>query len=297
MLASIRAMAALRLGLHARRCRGLCAHALTARDAAARAAANIAEAEVAAVVAISDPDEGAPLGSQKHLLNAVTNALAPNGTEVVALPEEDVANLEGLYAALMQPLPEEATREERINAMATTDTSEAGFFRRRERSLETLSHWVRCLGVQGKLAEAHAAFDQIEASSACIADQWFFRSASFRQPSALLSAERSGFLPTERLSALRPVMLFSRRSVYDIVDLLSPDGIRSRMDSYSSRLWASGRTRMCFRHSWMRAAARATLRQQRQCSSGCIGRAWCQTPLCTRHSWALTLRQVAILMR
>ena len=155
---------AVRLKTHVRLCRGLCAQTVTASGIAIHAATTRAEVAVASKAEASAPHEYAPLGSQKCLIGAVTKALAPNRTEFAGIPDRDLANLDGLYGALMQPLPKETTRDDRISVMANTDTSQAAFFQHRELSLQTISHWVRCLGVQGKLTEAHVAFENIEAA-------------------------------------------------------------------------------------------------------------------------------------
>ena len=163
MRRAISFMAVLRLGVHARRCRGVRTQTLPTSGAAPLTTTNILENGIAPEAAVVTPEQRPPPNPRKHLLAAVTMSLAPNGMDVAELSDEDIANLNGMYAALMQPLPEETAREDRIGAMANTDTSEAAFFQHRERSLETISHWIRCLGVQGKLSEARAAFDQIEA--------------------------------------------------------------------------------------------------------------------------------------
>lgn len=96
-------------------------------------------------------------------LEAITRALAPAGVENVTLPDQQVDDLEGLYEALTQPLPQPPSRDERVSRMASTDTSEQAYWRRRERTVEQHTHRVRCFAAKRDLAGAHAAFRQIEA--------------------------------------------------------------------------------------------------------------------------------------
>jgi pentatricopeptide repeat protein len=96
-------------------------------------------------------------------LEAITRALAPAGVENVTLPEQQVDDLEGLYESLTQPLPQPPSRDERVSRMASTNTSEQAFWRRRERTVEQHTHRVRCFAAKRDLAGAHAAFGQMEA--------------------------------------------------------------------------------------------------------------------------------------
>jgi len=82
----------------------------------------------------------------------------------VTLPQAEAEDLSRLYDALTQPLPQPPSREDRLSRMAVEDASADGFWRRRSRSLEACAYRVRCLGVQGDLPGAHAAFDEMQAA-------------------------------------------------------------------------------------------------------------------------------------
>ena len=99
-----------------------------------------------------------------RLLEATTRALAPAGEQNVTLPQAEAEDLSRLYDALTQPLPQPPSREDRLSRMAVEDASADGFWRRRSRSLEACAYRVRCLGVQGDLPGAHAAFDEMQAA-------------------------------------------------------------------------------------------------------------------------------------
>jgi len=99
-----------------------------------------------------------------RLLEATTRALAPAGEQNVTLPQAEAEDLSRLYDALTQPLRQPPSREDRLSRMTVEDTSADGFWRRRSRSLEACAYRVRCLGVQGDLPGAHAAFDEMQAA-------------------------------------------------------------------------------------------------------------------------------------
>eukprot|EP00316_Scyphosphaera_apsteinii_P019930 CAMPEP_0119307358 /NCGR_PEP_ID=MMETSP1333-20130426/7886_1 /TAXON_ID=418940 /ORGANISM="Scyphosphaera apsteinii, Strain RCC1455" /LENGTH=627 /DNA_ID=CAMNT_0007310891 /DNA_START=39 /DNA_END=1922 /DNA_ORIENTATION=+ len=96
-----------------------------------------------------------------HSQRAITKALAPFGS-TGELPPGEIDDLDGLYSALMDPLPVPPSRSERVAAMRNTQTDPDVFFATRECDLSNYAHLVRCLGIQGDLDGAQAAFDAIE---------------------------------------------------------------------------------------------------------------------------------------
>ena len=99
-------------------------------------------------------------GRASPVLRAITAALAPAG-ERVDVPDHEAKALDGLYDALMEPLPSPPSQAERLNALRATDTREDAFLRRNGRTVGQHAHLVRCLGVQGEVERAHRAFDRI----------------------------------------------------------------------------------------------------------------------------------------
>ena len=77
------------------------------------------------------------------------------------MPDHEAEALDGLYDALMEPLPSPPSQADRLDALRATDTREDAFLRRNGRSVGQHAHLVRCLGVQGEVERAHAAFDRI----------------------------------------------------------------------------------------------------------------------------------------
>jgi len=94
--------------------------------------------------------------TQQYVLEAITRALAPTGTESVDLPEQQADDINGLYESLTAPLPTAPSREDKLARFAATDTSEEGFWRWRERGVDEYAFLVRCFGARRDLAGAQA---------------------------------------------------------------------------------------------------------------------------------------------
>ena len=122
-------------------------------------------AESSSRLAEMSSDDGltatAPQAEPSHALKALTHAIAPPDNPDFQLPPKQVEDLEALYELLMRPLPPLKTQRERVENMSRVNAlDEEAFFERRDRSdTEVHAHRIRCLGVQGYLDEAHAAFD------------------------------------------------------------------------------------------------------------------------------------------
>lgn len=94
--------------------------------------------------------------------DAITRALAPPHMPIVELPAERAEELDELYNALMMPLTEYIpSQKERVAKLMREDTSTEAFFNQRERTTESYAYLIRCLGVQGRLDQAHTAFEQM----------------------------------------------------------------------------------------------------------------------------------------
>ena len=102
-------------------------------------------------------------GLRRASSNAITKALTPPSQPPVDLPPEHAEQLDGLYNALTAPLPRMPTQREKVEWMRRVDTSSNAFFAHRSRDADGYAHLIRCLGVQGELARAHDAFDEMEA--------------------------------------------------------------------------------------------------------------------------------------
>ena len=93
--------------------------------------------------------------------NAITLALAPEGTAKVTLPDSYAEDLEHLYQAFMTPLEQPPQRSDRIAKHRAMDTSLEAFFALTERSADSYAALVRCCGHQDQLERAHEAVEDM----------------------------------------------------------------------------------------------------------------------------------------
>lgn len=100
-------------------------------------------------------------------LREITLALAPPDRPNVELPVRQLADLDRLYDLLTQPLPPLKTQAEKRQARYLREEAESAdaFFALpgfKRNDPESHAYRIRCLGEQGKLKQAHAAFDEME---------------------------------------------------------------------------------------------------------------------------------------
>lgn len=93
----------------------------------------------------------------------VTLALAPPDAPAVELPANELADLSGLYDALMKPLGRQRTQREKVEALVRVEALDAPTFwaERDAADLEQHAYRIRALGAQRELEAAHGAFSQI----------------------------------------------------------------------------------------------------------------------------------------
>ena len=100
----------------------------------------------------------------------ITLALAPPERPEVELPPRQLADLDRLYDALLEPLPRVPTQAERLERRrAVVEAADADAFfalpGQDRLDAESWAHRLRCLGAQGDAAAARAAFDEMEVAA------------------------------------------------------------------------------------------------------------------------------------